>query len=157
MAQFLWHGLEALLVKNQYQRNVIAHRTVARAVASTGRAGILLEGEVSNIVVAVFHRPISAILLQQLLGICPHSRNRSDAICHLCARRVGFFENLAIALNAKGLAHLLEIYNFTYASLTLQCQGTIECASFTTTAEFQAACSRCHFKGTARSAPCKTP
>ena len=41
IARCLWHGLEALLVKNQRQRNVVAHRTVARAVASAVRAGIL--------------------------------------------------------------------------------------------------------------------
>ena len=106
MAQCLWHGLEALLVKIQRQRNAVAHRTVARAVASTVRAGILLEGIVPNIAFADSHRPVSASPPQQLLGIGPLSCHLSDAIHHLCARRVGFFENLAVALDVKGLARI---------------------------------------------------
>ena len=106
MVQCPWHGLEALLVQNQCQRKLLQ---IARAVAVADRAGILLEGTVTNVVVAVFHCPMSATPLKQLLGFGPLSCHRSDAIHNLCARRDCFFENLAVALDTKGLAHLLEI------------------------------------------------
>ena len=83
-------------MKNQRQRNIVAHCTIARTISGTGQAGVFKECTVSNVMVQVFNTPVSPVPLKQLFRIGSLYTNRSDAKHNLCARTVRFFDHLAV-------------------------------------------------------------
>jgi len=107
VAQCLRHGIEAVLPEDQGQGEVVAGRTVGRAVVGAGQAGILAERAVADVVVR-FDDPVAAVPFRQLSGVRLLRGDRGEAVDGLGAGRFRIPGHLPVAVDAEGLAHVPE-------------------------------------------------